>query len=558
MSNHNSSDEKQPLLLDATLNSSSEVVITQDDYENYSTILFQIQQLKLVLKLKQAQALNSTTLKNFYHKLLLKKLFLDEKVFKSERPSASRQIDTMAELQALQASFETSKPTSSSEDSDGSEVSPAISPLQKAISPAEYLREWLIYLNTFRVNIVLWSSLTLQSIAANCDAVRGSFTSMTSKSDILNGYASVGFYVANVVITSGQALIHKATQIETDEVVNIGNYRFKQEMTNTKASTFLKQHKYKFLNDLIWAPINSFYFMNQTLATCRNHVVIGDSFCAALFFLDIFIGIYQQQETLEKFNELQLSLANAYVNDLNAQETQYDGQENIELYNFLESKKFEDELITQLLLIALHLQRNTKENTVPSLIEVLKEDPMFQAILALQEQKEKMHWEQQKDIYVAMTSTLAMSILLLSDILLDASLNLFMIGAVLGITAKLCLVVYNYYENIKDLKPGEDDALGEFRDFQLGMQILQQTSYLMIFLVLSLAVMPHIAGPTIAVTWVLIIICLSASCTLNQYLENQIENHPGNPLREQQLDEAPKEELSVLSPFQVEELKKTK
>ena len=141
--------------------------------------------------------------------------------------------------------------------------------------------------------------------------------------------------------------------------------------------------------------------------------------------------------------------------------------------------------------------------------------------------KKKTHWEQQKGIYLALSSTLAMSILLCADVFTNAALNLLLIGSIFGVVAKLCLVVYNYYENISDLNISSEER--GFRDYEFRVQIAQQLSFITIFLVMSLVIMPHIVGPSLVASWVLISLCLASSCIINQYLQNSINTHPDNP-----------------------------
>ena len=436
---------------------------------------------------------------------MLKKLYLDEIIFKSDRPKASRNIDTLAELDKLKLQTD----------------APKTSPLQKAMSPVESTREWLIYLNTFRLDIVLWSRLSLEAIAAQSAWADSSFTSLTSKADIINGWTSVGFYVANVLITSTQALGHKLAQSVSD--ITIQGYNFEVDSIETKATTFLGLHKYKFINDFIWAPVNAFYFINQTVATCRNNPIIGDGICTALFFVDALVSIYAQYESEQKFNKLQLQLASNYLVQLK-KEVIISPEEKNALKGALIEEGFEEELVERLVDIALGLKSAENEK---SLLEQLKKDDIYQAILAINTQKKKTHWEQQKGIYLALSSTLAMSILLCADVFTNAALNLLLIGSIFGVVAKLCLVVYNYYENISDLNISSEER--GFRDYEFRVQIAQQLSFITIFLVMSLVIMPHIVGPSLVASWVLISLCLASSCIINQYLQNSINTHPDNP-----------------------------
>jgi hypothetical protein len=413
------------------------------------------------------------------------------------------------------------------------------------MSPVESTRDWLIYLNAFRLDIVLWSRLSLEAIDAQSAWAVGLFTSLTSKADIINGWTSVGFYVANVLITSTQALGHKLAQSVSD--ITIEGYNFKVDSIETKATTFLGLHKYKFINDFIWAPVNAFYFINQTVATCRNNPIIGDGMCTALFFVDALISIYAQYESEQKFNKLQLQLADDYLEQLQSknkvvevikadeealeEELTEKKLENLKKQLMLENLKnqlmlegFEDKLIDKLVDIASKLK--SAENTEP-LLEQLKKDGIYQAILAINTQKKKTYWEQQKGIYLALSSALAMSILLCADVFANAALNLLLIGSLFGVVAKLCLVIYNYYENISDPKISTEER--KFRDYEFRLQIAQQLSFITILLLMSLVIMPHIAGPSLVVSWVLISLCLASSCIINQYLQNSIDTHPDNP-----------------------------
>jgi len=528
-------DENEPLLI-PNKDSSPPTTITQADYDGYSNTLFQIEQLQLLFKQNNARYNRDNTLTVLYKELLLKKLYLDEVIFKADRPKASRNIDTLAELNILELQTD----------------APKTSPLQKAMSPIESTREWLIYLNTFRLDIVLWSRLSLEAIAAQSAWADSSFTSLTSKADIINGWTSVGFYVANVLITSTQALGHKLAQSVSD--IKIQGYNFEADSIETKATTFLGLHKYKFINDFIWAPVNAFYFINQTVATCRNNPIIGDGICTALFFVDALVSIYAQYESMQKFNKLQLQLASNYLAQLSGKaiiiSEQSEAQKN-DLKNGLIEEGFEEEeLIAMLVELASKLK--SAENT-ESLLEQLKKDDIYQAILAINTQKKKTHWEKQKGIYLTLASAIAMSILLCADVFTNASLDLLLIGSLFGVVAKLCLVVYNYYENISDpsISPGERG----FRDYEFRLQIAQQLSFISIFLVMSLVIMPHIAGPSLVASWVLISLCLASSCIINQYLQNSIDKHPKNPANANKVI-ADERDVTMLNPLVTPDKKK--
>jgi hypothetical protein len=523
-------NENDPLL-NPNESSSSSTSINQTDYDGYSNILFQIEQLQLLFKQNNARYNHDNTLTGLYKVLLLKKLYLDEVIFKADRPKASRNIDTLAELDNFNQKKE----------------APEKSKLQKAMSPIESTREWLIYLNTFRLDIVLWSRLLLEAIAAQSAWADRPFTSLTSKADIINGWTSVGFYVANVLITSTQALGHKLAQ--SGDVTNIEGYDFNVNSIETKATTFLGLHKYKFINDFIWAPVNAFYFINQTVATCRNNPIIGDGICTALFIVDALVSIYAQYESEQKFNKLQLQLADDYLKQLQLKNKDRelrnaDDEKEEKLKKHLMLEGFEDKVIDKLVEIALALKGAENEK---SLLLNLTVDNIYLAILAINTQKKKTHWEQQKGIYLTLASALAMSILLCADVFTNAALNLLLIGSIFGVVAKLCLVVYNYYENISDPNISEKEL--RFRDYEFRRQIAQQLSFITIFLLMSLVIMPHIAGPSLVVSWVLISLCLASSCIINQYLQNSIDKHPDNPANKVITDESDESDDTTFNPL---------
>jgi hypothetical protein len=199
---------------------------------------------------------------------------------------------------------------------------------------------------------------------------------------------------------------------------------------------------------------------------CKDTPLIGDTLCTVLFFLDIAIGRYRYDETARHF----------------------------------------DTLITK--------------------IASFNDQGLILTLQTLQQQKEDDLWEQQKNIYLVCFQALAMTTLLLTDVLIDTSLNLILVGAVIGKVSQLCLLTYNFYEKTKGLSNSTEL---EFRQLEFGLQILQQFTFIMTFLLLSLVIMPHIAGPTLIITCALMSVCVLTSYLMNKQLQNIIEQHKDNP-----------------------------
>ena len=415
----------------------NEIIVTQENYNDYSTILFQIGALKSIFD-KNQELLNEESLNDFYCTLLIKKYLLDTQVFKSNCPKASRDIKTKDELRKAN----NKRDQRQMHNKLTSQIVDILAQTPPDFHPIETLRDWYILWNNYRL-FILWDRIGLDS--------NPNLANSTAPLNAMNGYASIGFYVLNVLATLIQMYLHwydtNSLNIETDPIV------------------FLELHKYKFINDLLWAPVNSFFLMNQMIQLCKDTPLIGDALCTGLFFLDIAIGLYRYDETNRHYEKLMKD----FMGDLNKNTCVY--------------------------------------------AKLLK-------------QKEDNLWEQEKNIYLGFFQALAMTTLLLTDVLIDTSLNLILVGAVIGKVSQLCVLTYNFCEKTQGLS---DSTELTFRRLEFGLQILQQFTFIPTLLLLSLVIMPHIAGPTLFVTWLLMSFCVLTTYLINQQIQHYIEQHKDNP-----------------------------
>lgn len=421
-------------------------VIEQKNYDEYSDILFQIDALRQVFN-KDPGLLKDITLNNFYCDLLIKKYYLDVDVFKSYCPKASRDIDTISELRRAQK-FRDIK----NENADADRVGPKISTVLKAIlglqhstSPIDAARDVLIDLNAFRLGI-MWERTMF--------GMMNQFSHVMHPADVANGFCSVGFYVINVMATLSQAFAHKnvsnAYGIETSEM------------------KFLELHSAKFMNDLVWAPINAFYFFNIFIASCRHHSSIGDAFTLVGFIFDIYMSVQEYKQTEDQYKKLIKAL------------------------------------------------REVTNNTT--------------IVDALEEQKTNKLRELQKNLSGSIAQTFAMLILLLIENLdnsaLNAPFNLMLIAPIIVVSAKLILITYNFCERWNKAQTDNEQS---FAITEFGVQMGQQMAFIGAILIVALVVMPHITAPTLLTMCLLMSSCLMFSYLINQLSNKIIDNHQFNP-----------------------------
>jgi hypothetical protein len=463
--------------------SSETIRITQDDYENYDKILFDITELKNLI---EASKSTDEYLIAHYRNLLKKKLYLDHVVFKSDRPSASRAIDTEAELAKYSAG---GAKTSSSDDEDDDESRTLINKTQNIPkSWTESFREYLIYLNRIRLDDILWQRSLLNAATAIKPSDNTHFVSMQTSANIMNAYASVGFYVQNAVMTVMQSINHKYKTV--DHQAQIAGYNFRQNIRNPiqkKTSTFLGLHKYKLLNDVLWAPINAFYFINQTIPSMARQPYIGDGLCALLFLFDICACFINKKEDEAKYNRLMNDLAQAYLKQM----PEVDSNKAISLDKIdINFKHFDESTRNTLKCIAKKLYQD--KDVEDTLIEKLKTLPIMKTLNNLNRQKEKNLYEQEKVIYLLMGYLLAMSIILCADVFVSVANNLVLAGVIIGFISKVAYLIKNYYDAIKGLDPdwAEDMAYIQYHRKELAIRMVIQVSYVALFLTVALIAIP--------------------------------------------------------------------